>query len=68
MAITEVEKEKTRGGDEESFNFAPAPNKDPICIICGAKAEFCMRGLPNNTYCRECAESYFKLLDYLDHL
>jgi hypothetical protein len=66
MAITE--KEKTRGEDEESFNLTPAPKKNPTCIICSAKAEFCMRGLPNNAYCMECAESYFQLLDYLDHL
>lgn len=38
------------------------------CIVCGLEAEFCMRGLPENTYCRECAKDYFRLLSYLDKL
>jgi hypothetical protein len=42
--------------------------EEPACIVCGETAEFCMRGLPKNTYCRDCAEDYFQLLEYLDKL
>jgi len=38
------------------------------CIVCGLEAEFCMRGIPENTYCKKCAKDYFKLLSYLDKL
>jgi len=38
------------------------------CIICGAPATHCMRGLPNNTYCKACAKDYFKFLSYLERL
>lgn len=38
------------------------------CIICDGEAEYCMRGIPNNTYCRECALEYFKFLNYLERL
>ncbi|MBC8494906.1 hypothetical protein H8D36_02005 [archaeon] len=38
------------------------------CIMCGATAEFCMRGIPSNTYCKDCTKEYFKLLGYLDKL
>lgn len=65
MAVTE--KKKFEESDEEELSN-PAPRKDSSCIVCGAKAEFCMRGLPKNTYCRECAEAYFGLLEYLDKL
>ncbi|MBU1201421.1 MAG: hypothetical protein KJ583_06205 [Nanoarchaeota archaeon] len=37
-----------------------------MCVVCGKTAEYCMRGLPENTYCRDCAKDYFKLLGYLD--
>lgn len=38
------------------------------CVVCSEPAEFCMRGLPDNTYCKPCAKDYFKLLGYLDKL
>jgi hypothetical protein len=38
------------------------------CIVCAKPAEFCMRGVPENTYCRECAKDYFKLLSYLEKM
>ncbi|MBU0471035.1 MAG: hypothetical protein KKF65_00295 [Nanoarchaeota archaeon] len=38
------------------------------CVVCNKKAELCMRGLPENTYCKECAKQYFKLLSYLEKL
>ncbi len=38
------------------------------CIICNDPAEFCMRGIPNNVYCRDCALEYFKFLNYLEKL
>ena len=65
MAVTE--KKKLEENKEEVLSN-PNPKNNPSCIICSAKAEFCMRGLPNNTYCRECAEAYFGLLEYLDRL
>ena len=57
-------------GSDEGEEVAPKlkSRKSPVCIVCGAKAEFCMRGIPKNTYCRGCAEAYFGLLDYLDKL
>jgi hypothetical protein len=38
------------------------------CLICGENAEYCMRGIPGNAYCRGCAQDYFKLLSYLEKL
>jgi len=38
------------------------------CIICNETAEYCMRGIPNNVYCRECALEYFKFLNYLEKM
>ncbi|NQU98718.1 hypothetical protein HQ533_04580 [Candidatus Woesearchaeota archaeon] len=38
------------------------------CVVCKETAEFCMRGLPENTYCRDCTKEYFKLLSYLEKL
>lgn len=38
------------------------------CIVCGRVATHCMRGLPNNTYCKECAKEHFKFLNYLERL
>jgi len=61
-------KEEELEESNESLALQPAPRKDPKCIVCSAKAEYCMRGLPKNTYCTECAEAYFGLLDYLDKL
>ena len=37
-------------------------------MICGEPAEFCIRGIPQNQYCKGCAKGYFKLLGYLDRL
>jgi hypothetical protein len=64
MDITE---ESTENENSEGSALA-TPKKNPKCIVCGAKAEFCMRGIPKNTYCKDCAESYFGLLEYLDKL
>lgn len=38
------------------------------CMICGEPADYCMRGIPNNLYCRDCALEYFKFLNYLEKL
>ncbi|MFH1506687.1 MAG: hypothetical protein ABIE94_06940 [archaeon] len=38
------------------------------CMVCGSKAVFCMRGLPKNSYCKDCAEDHFKFLNYLEKL
>lgn len=38
------------------------------CITCGNKATHCMRGLAQNTYCKDCAKDYFKFLNYLERL
>ena len=65
MAVTE---KKKFGEIDGKVLPNTTPNNNPSCIICGAKAEFCMRGLPKNTYCRKCAEAYFGLLEYLDQL
>jgi hypothetical protein len=65
MAV--IEKKKFEESEEEVLPDL-TPKKNSSCIVCGAKAEFCMRGLPKNTYCRECAEAYFGLLEYLDQL
>jgi len=54
--ITEVKKEEKK------------LQKKSSCIVCGQPAEFCMRGIPDNTYCKPCAKDYFKLLGYLDKL
>jgi len=53
--------------DEEEISEAPAPKKSPVCIICGNKAEFCVRGVPKDSYCRECAEECFGI-DALDRI
>ncbi|MBC8501271.1 MAG: hypothetical protein H8D38_05925 [DPANN group archaeon] len=42
--------------------------KQKTCVVCKGPAVFCMRGLPENTYCKDCAKDYFKLLGYLDKL
>ena len=38
------------------------------CLVCGEQATHCMRGLPNNTYCKPCAQEHFKFLNYLERL
>lgn len=50
--------------DEEQKNRQQAKT----CMVCGKKAEYCMRGIPKNTYCKECALDYFKFLHYLESL
>jgi hypothetical protein len=37
------------------------------CVICSEPAKFCIRGLRENSYCRDCAEDLFQLED-LDRL
>jgi len=54
--------------EENEETIKPVPKKNPTCIVCGVDAEFCMRGIPKNTYCRDCADNYFGLLEYLDKL
>ncbi|MFH1590178.1 MAG: hypothetical protein ABIB43_06440 [archaeon] len=43
-------------------------SKKQSCIACKKPAEYCMRGIPENCYCKECAQDYFKLLSYLEKL
>lgn len=38
------------------------------CIICGKSAEYCMRGIEKNAYCKDCALDYFKFLNYLEKM
>lgn len=64
MTSASEKKDKSQEGNSDSDK----DKKSDGCIICGKKAEYCMRGLPKNTYCRECAEAYFKFLNYLDKL
>jgi hypothetical protein len=66
MGLTQENEQKE--DEAKSLKSKLCPKKDANCIICGAKAEFCMRGIPKNTYCRECAEAYFQMIDYLDSL
>ena len=64
MTSTSEQKDKTQEANSDSDK----DKKSGECIICGKKAEYCMRGLPKNSYCRKCAEAYFKFLNYLDKL
>ena len=57
-------KRKVRKAEKE-FTIELSNKK---CLVCGEIAEYCMRGLPNNAYCKECAQNYFKLLSYLEKL
>jgi uncharacterized Fe-S cluster-containing protein len=43
-----------------------AKDKPRKCIICDKPAEYCVKGLPNTCYCRECALKQFKQLNYLE--
>jgi len=36
------------------------------CVICDAEAEFFVKGIPNDRYCRECAEENFNDLELLE--
>ena len=63
MAITSLKEEKKLSKPDSDSD-----KKDSGCIICSVKADYCMRGLPKNRYCKACAEAYFKFLNYLDKL
>jgi|GEM_PF-2364023 len=65
MTSTSEKKEKKV---QEENSDSDNDKKSSECIACGKKAEYCMRGLPKNTYCKACAEAYFKFLNYLDRL
>jgi hypothetical protein len=52
MDITEEEQ-------NQEISEKPKPKKSAMCIICGAKAEFFIRGVPSDTYCGECADDLF---------
>jgi hypothetical protein len=44
-------------------------NKNGLCIICEEKeAEFCIRGLPKDCYCKECAVESFGDIEVLERL
>jgi len=60
------EKEEIKPEDVSEVN--DILKKDSKCVMCNRAAEYCMRGLPENTYCKTCAKDYFKLLSYLDKL
>ena len=38
------------------------------CVICSVQAEYCVRGVPEDCYCKECAEEFFQSLEDLDKL
>ena len=38
------------------------------CIICGKEASHCVKGMPHDAYCRDCAKEQFKFLNYLQRL
>ena len=43
--------------------------KPKLCILCEKEsAQFCVKGLPNTCYCRDCALKQFKQLNYLEKL
>ena len=42
--------------------------KPKKCILCENPAEYCVKGVPNTCYCRECALKQFKQLNYLQKL
>ncbi|MEM2138754.1 MAG: hypothetical protein QXM96_01220 [Candidatus Woesearchaeota archaeon] len=43
--------------------------KKPLCIICEEKeSEYCIKGIPKDCYCKECAEESFGSLDFLEKL
>ncbi|MBD3209590.1 hypothetical protein GF367_04215 [Candidatus Woesearchaeota archaeon] len=60
-AIKRSVRQAAAAGEEEA-----RPEKK--CIVCGKEATHCMRGLPNNTYCKQCAQEHFKFLNYLEKL
>ena len=43
--------------------------KKKLCILCEEKeAKFCIKGLPKDCYCKECAEQQFADLGLLEKL
>ncbi|MEM4397173.1 MAG: hypothetical protein QW757_00950 [Candidatus Woesearchaeota archaeon] len=43
--------------------------KKTLCIICEEKeAEYCIKGIPKDCYCKECAEESFGSVDVLEKL
>ena len=42
--------------------------KSRKCILCANPAEYCVKGLLNTCYCRECALKQFKQLNNLQKL
>jgi hypothetical protein len=43
--------------------------KKSLCIICEEnEAEFCIRGLPKDCYCEECAEENFGDVQVLERI
>ena len=70
-ALLKLKQQEKLSVKREVKKAAAKLKKDSLkksCIICGKKAEYCMRGIHNNTYCKKCAVSYFKFLNYLEKL
>ncbi|MBN2141845.1 hypothetical protein JW711_00805 [Candidatus Woesearchaeota archaeon] len=59
---------ETQKSAKGATNVNDEKPRGPECMVCGGNAEYCMRGIPKNTYCKDCAEAYFQLLEYLDKL
>ena len=38
------------------------------CVVCDAEPEFCVKGIPHDAYCRECAEEHFSDLGLLERI
>jgi hypothetical protein len=38
------------------------------CIICGAEASHHIKGIPQDSYCKECGKEHFKYLNYLEKI
>jgi hypothetical protein len=52
---------------EEVKSIHPkAKTRHGKCVICSVNAEYCIRGVPEDCYCRECAEEFFQSLEDLD--
>ncbi|MFP4524125.1 MAG: hypothetical protein ACLFO2_02280 [Candidatus Woesearchaeota archaeon] len=70
VVVPELDEDDKQAIRDEVREAAEKKGYEPQkrCIICGAPATHCMRGLPNNTYCKACAKDYFKFLSYLERL
>ncbi|MBN1274778.1 hypothetical protein JXA12_00590 [Candidatus Woesearchaeota archaeon] len=72
VVVPELEEEDRERIKEEVREAAAeaeeAAGSGKTCIVCGKEAAYCMRGLPNNTYCKQCAKEHFKFLNYLERL